>query len=66
MKKILVIVFVIVGFNLSAQNKTAQKFASTITSKALKDKLSVIAGADMEGRETATEGQRRAAAYIEA
>ena len=65
MKKVLVIVFVIAGFNLSAQNKTAQKFAATITPEALKEKLSVIASAAMEGRETATEGQRKAAAYIE-
>ena len=48
-----------------AQDKTAEKFAATITPADLKSKLSVIASAQMEGRETATEGQRRAAAYIE-
>jgi len=31
----------------------------------LKTKLQTIAGAAMEGRETATAGQKRAAAYIE-
>ena len=36
-----------------------------ITPEDLKAKLSVIASADMEGRETATAGQRKAAAYIE-
>ncbi|QEC67468.1 M28 family peptidase [Panacibacter ginsenosidivorans] len=42
-----------------------QKVAGTITAKDLKAKLSVIASAEMEGRETATAGQRKAAAYIE-
>lgn len=45
--------------------KDAGKFAQTITVADLKAHLSVIAGPEMEGRETATEGQRKAAAYIE-
>ena len=45
--------------------KGASKFAKTITAEDLKKQLTVIASADMEGRETATEGQRKAAAYIE-
>ena len=49
-----------------AQTDVAPKYAATITPEALKEKLSVIAGAGMEGRETATPGQKRAAAYIEA
>jgi hypothetical protein len=53
------------ALNVFAQDKTAEKFAATITPADLKSKLSVIASAQMEGRETATEGQRRAAAYIE-
>ncbi len=65
MKKIFLLFFVVCT-QVSAQNKTAQKFAATITPDDLKAKLSVIASADMEGRETATEGQRKAAAYIEA
>lgn len=40
-------------------------FANTITAEDLKKHLYVVAGAEMEGRETATEGQRKAAAYIE-
>lgn len=47
------------------QNKAAVQFSKNITASALKQKLSIIASADMEGRETATEGQRKAAAYIE-
>ncbi|AEW00616.1 hypothetical protein A4D02_11725 [Niastella koreensis] len=40
-------------------------FATTITPDDLKKHLYIIAGPGMEGRETATEGQRKAAAYIE-
>ncbi|MGI8636602.1 MAG: PA domain-containing protein, partial [Segetibacter sp.] len=43
----------------------ADKYAQTITAADLKEKLSVIASAEMEGRETASAGQRKAAAYIE-
>ena len=41
------------------------KYSKVITAEALKAKLSVIASAEMEGRETASPGQKRAAAYIE-
>lgn len=46
-------------------NGDPEKYADKITAKGLKEKLSVIASAEMEGRETATPGQKRAAAYIE-
>jgi len=65
MKKITSLLLVIISIYASAQNKTAEKFAAIITPEALKTKLTVIAGAAMEGRETATAGQRNAAAYIE-
>lgn len=45
--------------------KKLVKLSKTITPSDLKEKLSVIAGAAMEGRETATPGQKRAASYIE-
>lgn len=45
--------------------KEAEKFATTVTAADLKTHLTTIASAEMEGRETATEGQRKAAAYIE-
>lgn len=48
-----------------SQQKEADKYASTITRYDLKKHLTIVAGAEMEGRETATEGQRKAAAYIE-
>lgn len=41
------------------------KYAQSITEAGLKKQLIVIASAEMEGRETGTEGQRKAAAYIE-
>lgn len=41
------------------------KYSGVITADALKAKLSVIASAEMEGRETASPGQKKAAAYIE-
>lgn len=50
---------------VTAQNEMASKYAATITPAELKKKLTVIAGADMEGRETAMPGQKKAAGYIE-
>lgn len=41
------------------------KYAATITAEDLSRHLYIVAGKEMEGRETATEGQRKAAAYIE-
>jgi hypothetical protein len=40
-------------------------FANSITADDLKKHLYIVAGKEMEGRETATEGQRKAASYIE-
>ncbi len=48
-----------------AQQNEAARFSRTITPGELKKKLSIIASDEMEGRETATPGQKRAAAYIE-
>lgn len=41
-----------------------QPFAKTITREELEKHLSIIASDDFEGRETGTEGQRKAAKYI--
>jgi Zn-dependent M28 family amino/carboxypeptidase len=51
--------------NLFSQIDAASKYAETISGNDLKKHLTVIASAEMEGRETGTEGQRKAAAYIE-
>ena len=54
------------GTNLYAQkSKSPESFAKSITAADLKKHLYIVAGPEMEGRETATEGQRRAATYIE-
>jgi hypothetical protein len=42
-----------------------EPFAKNVTAADLKKHLYIVASADFEGRETATEGQRKAAAYIE-
>ena len=47
-----------------SQGDAALKSAETITQAGLTKQLSMIASAAMEGRETGTEGQRKAAAYI--
>lgn len=52
---------------LASAQKTAnpKPYAGTITEADLKKHLYIIAGREMEGRETATEGERKAAAYLE-
>ena len=49
----------------SAQTDAATKYAELVNQNFLKKHLTVIAGDEMEGRETGKEGQRKAAAYIE-
>ena len=51
--------------SFAQKGKELTKYSKVITTGALKEKLSVIASAEMEGRETASPGQKRAAAYIE-
>ncbi len=58
-----------VGLMVITTGATAQtnpeKYAAIITASDLKKHLSIIAGPEMEGRETASEGQRKAATYIQ-
>ena len=68
MKKLLFLVFLLDTLNSIAQKPVidfADKYAQTITAAGLKEKLTVLAGAAMQGRETATPGQKKAAAFIE-
>ncbi|MEO9210758.1 MAG: M28 family peptidase, partial [Ginsengibacter sp.] len=51
------------GFTFAQES--GWKYAESITQNDLRDHLKIIASAEMEGRETGTEGQRKAAAYIE-
>lgn len=67
MKKLLLLAMVsCCQYSLIAQTANPEKYAAYITGTDLKKHLSVIAGEEMEGRGTGTEGQRKAAAYIEA
>src|SRR5205809_3360132 len=66
MKKILLLSGLLLCLSVSfAQTDNAARYAAVITGAELKKQLTVIAGDEMEGRETGTEGQRKAAAYIE-
>ncbi|KAA9039473.1 M28 family peptidase [Ginsengibacter hankyongi] len=62
---LLLIIFIFFTNYSFSQTDSAWKYAETITQSGLKEQLSIIASAGMEGRETGTEGQRKAAAYIE-
>ena len=69
-RSLLLTVFCLSGFWANAQlaaprtDTPAAAAAATITSQDLQAHLEVIASDAMEGRETGTEGQRKAAAYI--
>lgn len=52
-------------FTQAQKTGSPERFAKTITPAELQKQLYIIAGPEMEGRETATPGQRKAAAYIE-
>jgi len=66
MKKLCFLVCLFAGTNvLFAQTDASAKYAAYITGNRLNTHLSIIAGAEMQGRETGTEGQRKAASYIE-
>jgi len=66
MKKSLLAASLSLGlFFATAQTVDITKYGSLITGIELKKHLSIIAGPEMEGRETGTAGQRKAAVYIE-
>ncbi len=66
MRKILLAILPFAATVAIAQKEEPNvRFGNLITAQALKEKLTVIASAEMEGRETATPGQKKAAAYIE-
>lgn len=65
LNRFLLLFFIITGLTTNAQ-KTADPeiFAKTITAEDLKKHLSVIAGPEMEGRDTPSPGLEKAADYI--
>ena len=67
MKKILAIIFISFPVLLFAQkkNKAMEKIGNTITAADLKKHLYIVAGAEMEGRDTPSPGLEKAGNYIE-
>lgn len=66
MQKLFVFIAVLaVAFAQAQKIPSPAPYAKTITADDLKKHLYIVAGKEMGGRETATEGERKAAAYIE-
>ena len=66
MKKLsIALLFLLPVFGIAQKKTNPENFAKTITPDDLKKHLYIVAGKEMEGRETATPGQKKAAAYIE-
>lgn len=67
MKKLLLLCLPFAATLAMAQkgDDAAAKYAALITQQGLKEKLTILAGPEMEGRETASPGQKKAAAFIE-
>ena len=66
MKKLSLLSTLLFCINIAfAQTGDAAKYAGVITQADLKKHLTIIASDEFEGRETGTQGQRKAAAYIE-
>ena len=66
MNKIVFVFAIFISLFAEAQKKSnPSTYGTSITSDDLKKHLYIIAGKEMAGRETATEGERKAAAYIE-
>ena len=65
MRKLFFLCTVFISIQAAAQTSDAEKYAGVITGINLQKHLTIIASDNFEGRETGTEGQRKAAAYIE-
>ncbi|KAF0236790.1 MAG: hypothetical protein FD183_1614, partial [Chitinophagaceae bacterium] len=61
----LLAMLLVANFVIAQKEDASAKHAAIITAAALKEKLTILASDEMEGRETATPGQKKAAAYIE-
>lgn len=64
-KSILLMSMFVATASMAQKTGNPTGYANTITEGDLKKHLYIVAGKEMEGRETATEGQRKAAAYLE-
>jgi Peptidase family M28 len=65
MRYLIFIAIVCTSAFVNAQDTTANRYANIIDTAGLRHHLYIVAGAGMEGRETTTPGQHKAAAYIE-
>ncbi len=66
MNQFLLLIACVLTLSASAQKgRKPDAYARTITAADLKKHLYIVAGAEMQGREATSEGERRAAAYIE-
>ncbi len=63
-KQMLSLLFSTAMLTCFAQPAAPDKYGAAITKEDLQKQLTIIAGPEMEGRETGTEGQHKAAAYI--
>lgn len=54
----------VLGFSAMAQDASV-KYAKTITPQDMRSKLSILASDDFQGRETGTEGQKKASEFLE-
>ena len=64
MKKVLILCFILRGVILTAQKADPAPFANTISPIGLRTHLAVLTADSLEGRETGTEGNNKAAQYI--
>jgi len=55
---------VILAQNWSPSDSVAYRYGQTIAQEELQEHLQILASDEMEGRETGTEGQKKAAAYL--
>ena len=62
--RILLVVFALIAYNFSFAQTDPTKYAEIISESSLQKHLTIIASAEMEGRGTGTEGERKAAEYI--
>ena len=65
MNKVLLLLLLASGSAIAQKGAKPDAYAKTITAADLKKHLYIVAGAEMEGREATSEGERKAAAYIE-
>lgn len=65
MKKLTLLLFLLPCIVFAQKKNDPAVFGKTITATDLQKHLYIVAGKEMEGRETATPGQKKAAAYIE-